>query len=427
MHARLPFVTTATTLANTTSLLPLNLPLLPSDDFLQRTLDPVLLQVGRRHNIPRILWIAVKNASEVLPSHLVHDLFRKNDLWKVVIFGNKEKDAFIDDIWNGTRVQWMYHLIHPNLGAAKADIWRYAALYCYGGFYIDYDANMKVKLDDIIQVNDTLILAEDGTVFFDYFRTEFKLSNNATFAKHHPLRLPLSLPSDTTTAVRPYVTGYDPATGWPQFFHNRFLLNWAIFAAPKNPAMVRSMENMALILWSEFMREPVVAFTTSYAKYLLLLFCTYYPLTTSIRELLLENNTPGFNPRISNVDFREYGGKCKAMNTAHDTSHYRSVIKKTVAPDLLHTYATGQGTSTYTGPLSGSGLANDLANGPRTGPRTGTAAAGTGSLGRNHTDHYTRVVGGYNLTNAVRWIEGWTVMAHLGGKAIFAIARGVKV
>ena len=420
MHQRvLAFFTNATaTISNNN---PLQLPLLPADDFLERTLDPVLLRIGRRHNIPRILWIAVKNASEELPSHLVQDLFKKNDLWKVVIMGNREKDEFMDTVWNGTRVQWMYHLIHPNLGAAKADIWRYAALYCYGGFYIDYDANMKVKLDDIIQVNDTLIVGEDGTSFFDYFRTEFKLSNNATFAKHPP-----PLPSQTTstaltnTGMGTYVTGYDPTTGWPQFFHNRFILNWAIFAAPKNPAMVRSMANMAAILWSEFIREPVIAFTTSYAKYLLLLFCTCYPLTTTIRELLLEDNaTVAFRPRIINVDFRQYGGRCKAMSTSHDFSHYRSVIKKTLAPDLLHTYVTGQSTSTYTAPSGG-------AHGsPHGGSYAGT---GSGSI-RNQTsaEPVARVVGGYDLTNAVRWVEGWTIMAHLGGKALFVVTHGVKV
>ena len=220
------------------------LPLLPSEEWLARKLDPQLLNVTRRFQIPQILWIAVKNASQSLPSHLVNDLFKKNDKWRVVIVGNAEKDQFIDDLWNGTKVQWMYHAINPTLGAAKADIWRYAALYCYGGFYIDYDANMRSKLDDIIQPSDTLIVAEDGTGFIDYFRTEFKLSNNATFAKYLPTQLRSNGSLSALLSTTGYVTGYDTSTGWPLFWHDKFIVNWALFTTPRNIAMIRLMDHI---------------------------------------------------------------------------------------------------------------------------------------------------------------------------------------
>ena len=220
------------------------LPLLPSEEWLAHTLDMRLLNVTRRFQIPQLLWIAVKNASQPLPSHLVNDLFKKNDKWTVVIVGNAEKDQFIDDVWNGTKVQWMYHAINPMLGAAKADIWRYVALYCYGGFYIDYDANMRTKLDDIIQPSDTLIVAEDGTGYMDYFRPEFKLSNNATYTNYHSAHQSSRESLLSMLSTSGYVTGYDTITGWPLFWHDKFIVNWALFTAPRNIAMMRLMDHI---------------------------------------------------------------------------------------------------------------------------------------------------------------------------------------
>ena len=335
-----------------------SLPLLPLPEAC-----PPLHNVSWRYHIPRIIWFAVKNASEELPAHLVLDFLPRNAQWRTMVVGNRDKDNFIDTVFNGTRVQWMYNAIHPSLGAAKADIWRYAALWCYGGFYLDFDANMKTSLDDIVQANDTLIMGEDGTTFFDYFRAEFALSDNATFRGGADSTMHIDL--------QPYITSHDPNTGWPRFFHNRFILNWAIFSTPRSPIWTRTMTNIFKILWSEHIRESVVAMTTSHAKYLLLLFCTCFPLTFSVRQLLLER-TPGFRPRVCAADFREYGGRCKAMSTSHDRTHYRSVIKKTTAPELLRTYK-------------------------------------------------------YNATSAVGWVEGWTVMAHVGGKSVFMVRGGVKV
>ena len=77
--------------------------------------------------------------------------------------------------------QWAYNAINPKLGAAKADVWRYAVMWCYGGFYMDYDSDFSVLLDDAILPTDTLLVAQDGTPFHDYFRPAFKISNPRSF------------------------------------------------------------------------------------------------------------------------------------------------------------------------------------------------------------------------------------------------------
>jgi mannosyltransferase OCH1-like enzyme len=171
-------------------------------------LDAKLANVTYSNKIPRIIWVAVVNASEELPGHL-YELFKRNKDWTVRVAGNQEKDVFINRVFAGTRVQWAYNLINPKLGAAKADIWRYATLYTYGGFYIDEDSDMKNALDRVIQPTDSLIVAEDGTHYYNYFRPDFYLSDNMTFSKYKAY----------SPFVQRYITGNYSNTGYPKFFH----------------------------------------------------------------------------------------------------------------------------------------------------------------------------------------------------------------
>ena len=39
----------------------------------------------------------------------------------------------------------------PPYFASKADIWRYAVMYTYGGMYIDDDSDIRFPLDDVSQ------------------------------------------------------------------------------------------------------------------------------------------------------------------------------------------------------------------------------------------------------------------------------------
>jgi hypothetical protein len=71
-------------------------------------------------------------------------------------------------------------------------------------------------------------------------------------------------------------------------------------------------------------------------KYLRLLFITTFPFSVSLRELILEEY-PGVTPRVCKVDFREYGGRCKAISTSKNPNHYRNYLKGFV--DLLVSYS----------------------------------------------------------------------------------------
>jgi hypothetical protein len=280
-----------------------SLPLFPEKSHLALHLDKQLLNANRNNKlIPRIIWLAVSNTSDPLPDH-INNLFKRNPGWLIKVVGNAEKDLFINVVFNATQTQWAYNIINPALGAAKADLWRYAVLWCYGGFYIDYDSDMRTTLDEIIQPYDSIILAQDGTEFQDYFRREFKLSNNVTFQKFSNIK------SNLGNALS-YITGHSKTDNTPQFFGDRFILNWAIFTAPQNLVFNRTLENIVIILQAEYMRISKIEMTTQISRYKLLLFITNFPMTTSIRELLVEG-TEGFSPRVCTGDFRQYGGRCK--------------------------------------------------------------------------------------------------------------------
>ena len=77
--------------------------------------------------IPRYIWIAVKNATDVL-NYQIPELFKRNLLWNAYVAGNAEKDRFMNEQFNGTSLLWAYNMISPWAGAAKADIWRYSSL-----------------------------------------------------------------------------------------------------------------------------------------------------------------------------------------------------------------------------------------------------------------------------------------------------------
>ena len=59
--------------------------------------------------------------------------FKINPNWTVHLVDNASKDKFMEENFPGTSLLWAYKNINPIYGgAAKTDIWRYAALYLQG-------------------------------------------------------------------------------------------------------------------------------------------------------------------------------------------------------------------------------------------------------------------------------------------------------
>ncbi|MBN2664295.1 MAG: hypothetical protein JXR68_11650 [Bacteroidales bacterium] len=72
-------------------------------------------------------------------------------------------DSMIEDFIKNEFDKEIFELYKRiNIGAAKADFFRYAILYKKGGVYLDIDSLIKRKLDDIILPNDKAIISLGG-------------------------------------------------------------------------------------------------------------------------------------------------------------------------------------------------------------------------------------------------------------------------
>ena len=325
--------------------------------------------------VPRIIWVAVSNATEELPGPL-REFFERNSEWQVNVVSNEDKDAFIDIVYNNTSVQLAYHLVSPLLGAAKADIWRYAALYLLGGVYIDYDSDIKVPLNEVVQDGDTLIVSEEGSQFHECYIPSYHLSNNFTFSHYGTAITPSTTVSTPTSNL--YITGKHPETGHPVFFDGKFIVQWAIIAAPLNALFSRTLANIVDLMVKDYFRETVILLHRHTHRMLQLLCTTNYVFTSSLRQLLLEGAVSGqvlVAPRILHDDWKEYKGKCKAIWTGSDPTHYRKIMRTGhKGHDLLRSYSTD--------------------------PQL--------------------------LSTAVKAVDGWAIPSYAAGRSILRVQGGVK-
>jgi hypothetical protein len=108
-----------------------------------------------------------------------------------------------------------------------------------------------------------------------------------------------------------------------------------MFAAPRHPVYLRALQNIVEIVKSMYLRHSVVHMTRCDVKFKPIFCTTGFVLTYSIRELELEGALqPDEIPRVLVNNFKEYGGKVKAISTQNDPNHYRKQLKNH-APSFL--------------------------------------------------------------------------------------------
>jgi mannosyltransferase OCH1-like enzyme len=197
-------------------------------------------------------------------------------------------------------------MISPAAGAAKADIWRYAVLYTYGGAYIDDDSDMKVPLDRFIEPLDTMIVTKERNQFNadTCYIPRYHLSNLHTFRNETARRM--------------------------NIFSGHILPNWAMISAPRHAFLKRSMENIVEIIRYEYFQESVLRHLKGAYRWSAIM-CSTGPsmMTASSREIVIENPI-GLNYKVAGMDFKDYGGKFKAVSVKvrDDPNHYMNMHKK---------------------------------------------------------------------------------------------------
>jgi len=81
-----------------------------------------------------------------------------NPRWEYRFYDDRDIKNFIKKHF-GQDMQRCFSMINPIYGAAKADFFRYLAMYIYGGVYLDIKSKLNQSLDDVLLNNDNYILS----------------------------------------------------------------------------------------------------------------------------------------------------------------------------------------------------------------------------------------------------------------------------
>lgn len=337
---------TALTLASSALLLDsFDLPVMGSISFIEKMrMETKSLCGANLYNnqtgdkIPHNLWIAVKdNPSSYLEWPNIKSEIEINPSWSVHICDNIAKDSFMESFFPNTSLLHSYRNINPVIaGAAKADIWRYALLYVFGGVYIDSDSQLRTSLNEVIKPEDEMILAFEN----NHFEGDWCYSPNSEFATRNVVR------------KNPHVEKMG-------IFKGRILTNWCIMSAPGHIFLNSALETFVKLSRAEFLRlsNLKISLWDPFSKYV---YCSTGPsmFTASARKVMIESsNQNGSHTRykaskdktreiavgsstyrLASKDFGHEGGVFKAVrNTKADKDHYSQIVPSKVRMSLHFT------------------------------------------------------------------------------------------
>ena len=82
-----------------------------------------------------------------------------NPDYEIILYDDMEADQFIRYNFDEYTYKCFSQL---NIGASRADFWRYCILYINGGIYLDLDADITRPLDELIQEDDKGIITRES-------------------------------------------------------------------------------------------------------------------------------------------------------------------------------------------------------------------------------------------------------------------------
>lgn len=226
----------------------------------------------------------------------------KKDSWAInLIDGDSAEDKFMRTFFPGTSILWAYNAISKHVKVARVDIWRYAALYAFGGLYMDDDAFIQTSLEQIVKHNDSMILTVEGNPHIALcYQADFYLSNE-------------NLRNQFNT------------TRFKKFWNDKTLVNWAIFAKPRHPLLLETLKNIVNVIRKEYLSHHSVLNVLSTDRKSKQVICATGPamLTATALKMALEHEathgagvdklSSSFPVRVEmQADFGKYGGVWKA-------------------------------------------------------------------------------------------------------------------
>ena len=234
----------------------------------------------------------------------------------------------VDMFYANTSTKEAFHLVNPILWASRADIWRQAILYMFGGLYLDFDVFIKYPLDSFIFINDSFVYS------FEKSREGFVNRYNGD---NHFGQLKQHIGDRNVLHAPPRKQGeYTPS-----------LVQWMIIAKPRNVFIERTLCNIIELVGKEFMGSSMM-WSVVQRQIHLLMFYTTGPLvfTASVEEVLQEfaagrgkyNDIDIYHRLYPKTNFREVGAR------HYQKKSYSNEVKKYIqenhgySPRLLQRY-----------------------------------------------------------------------------------------
>jgi len=111
--------------------------------------------------IPRILWQTTRDRRAIRPelAACIDRLTSGNPGWEHRLFDDASQLEFLRAVCS-ERFLAAYARIQPRYGAARADLFRYVAVYLHGGAYLDLKSGTTRPLDEILRPDDRYILSQ---------------------------------------------------------------------------------------------------------------------------------------------------------------------------------------------------------------------------------------------------------------------------
>jgi mannosyltransferase OCH1-like enzyme len=130
--------------------------------------------------IPKIIYQTWKTKQLHANCVKIRDNIQKlNPNYQIILYDDVDIDNFIKNNFNNFIYNCYAQL---NVGASKADFWRYCILYINGGVYLDIDSDIIRPLDELIVGDEQCIVTREGNL---------GIFNNwiMIFEKGHPILL----------------------------------------------------------------------------------------------------------------------------------------------------------------------------------------------------------------------------------------------
>jgi mannosyltransferase OCH1-like enzyme len=306
--------------------------------------------------IPKIIWVTMRNISYGgFPKHL-NQIFWNHKDWIPVAVDDHYQRRFMEVAYANTSILRVYNAINPQLGAARADLWRYAALYMMGGVYIDFDSSFRRHLQHAILENDSFVFATE--------RNDFPMCYNRLLAST----------KEFSFLESAFVE--DPERYF--FFGNKDLVQWLMISEPKHSLLNETLHNIVSLARGIRYGLPVLLNKETHWDVKNGVVCMTGPamLTVTLREMVtklkhlgrarrdeLSSSGPSQNEsslvtgddgddnanydnddeiaaalhvRYVGSDWSILDASFKALSAKPDPRHYEKVLKNKSVPLLVH-------------------------------------------------------------------------------------------